>query len=69
VSGLKLCPITVSFRLTLEFQRGLTAGCSVLGLSDRVGVATAWRDGVLAYRFQGRVDMWGPDEVPKGTLE
>jgi hypothetical protein len=35
VSGLKLWPTTVSFMLTLEFQRGLTAGLSDLGVGDR----------------------------------
>jgi hypothetical protein len=38
VSGLKLCPTTVSFMLTLEHQRGLIAGLSVLGVVERSGV-------------------------------
>lgn len=36
VNGLKLWPTTVSRMLTLEFQRGLTAGLSDLGVTDRV---------------------------------
>jgi hypothetical protein len=47
VSGLKLCPTTVSRMLTLEFQRGLTAGRSVLGDSDRVGVPIIEREGAV----------------------
>jgi hypothetical protein len=38
VNGLKLCPTTVSFMLTLEHQRGLTAGLSVFGVLERSGV-------------------------------
>jgi hypothetical protein len=38
LSGLKLCPTTVSFMLTLEFQRGFTAGLSVFGVMERSGV-------------------------------
>jgi hypothetical protein len=47
VNGLKLCPTTVSRMLTLEFQRGLTAGRSVLGECDGVGVSTMEREGAV----------------------
>lgn len=69
VSGLKLCPTTVSRMLTLEFQRGLTAGRSVFGVADRVGVPSIVRDGVVARRSQGSVEMCGPFGVPMGRLE
>jgi hypothetical protein len=46
-NGLKLWPTTVSRMFTLEFQRGLTAGLSDLGVMERVGVAVRAREGAV----------------------
>jgi hypothetical protein len=46
LSGLKLWPTTVSFMLTLEHQRGLTAGRSDFGVSARRYVSPV-RDGAF----------------------
>jgi hypothetical protein len=54
---------------TLEFHRGLTAGLSVLGVIDRVGVLVVERDGAVAKRVHGSEDICGPFGVPVDMLE
>ncbi|KAH7410512.1 helicase C-terminal domain-containing protein [Phaeosphaeria sp. MPI-PUGE-AT-0046c] len=48
LSGLKLWPTTVSRMLTLEFQRGLTAGLSDLGVVERIDAEVMARGAFVA---------------------
>ena len=51
-------PTMVSFRLVLEFQRGLTTGFSETGVIERrLGVVDMARFGVMSRRPRGRFDM------------